>query len=206
MSKRPQPGPGARPGRRSLVGYLRDTRIGIKLGFIMFVPTLATVIVGANGLVTQISTANSADRARTLSTLSEFSGTLVDDLQAERADSIMWLGSPPKSANAVTASKAYAAEAQKSVTAAAAYTRESTSLANLPDNFNALLTRIQKQIGDLPALRTQVSANQIPMTIASQRLHRSHQVAARTSRRLRTTRRRLHAELRDAGGVGDRER
>ena len=70
MSKRPKTGSSRPIGFASLVGWLRDRRIGIKLGFIMFVPTLATVIVGANGLVTQISNANTADRARTLATLS----------------------------------------------------------------------------------------------------------------------------------------
>ena len=74
MSKRPKEGRAPRSGVRSLVGYLRDRPIGIKLGFIMFVPILAIVIVGANGLVAQISTTNNADRARTLATLTQFTG------------------------------------------------------------------------------------------------------------------------------------
>ncbi len=70
MTKRPKTGPSRPMGFESLAGWLRDRRIGIKLGFIMFVPTLATVIVGANGLVSQISNANTADRAHSLATLS----------------------------------------------------------------------------------------------------------------------------------------
>jgi signal transduction histidine kinase len=153
---------------RSLAGYLRDRRIGFKLGFILFVPTLATVIVGANGLVSQISTANDADRARTLATLSEYSGSLVDTLQAERADAVMLLGSPAKSANASSAAKAFTAEGTLTDAAESDYTQRSSSLANLPDNFRSLLSDIQSQLGDLPSLRTQISgSSQIPLTTAN---------------------------------------
>jgi signal transduction histidine kinase len=168
VSKRPEAGRGPRFGVRSLVGYLRDARIGIKLGFIMFVPTLATVVVGANGLVGQISTANAADQARTLSTLSEYSGSLVDALQAERADAVMLLGSPAKSANAVAAASKFTAEIGVTDTAATAYTHESLTLADLPDNFKSLLLRIQAQINGIPALRTQiVGQSQIPLSTAA---------------------------------------
>ena len=77
---------------------------------------------------------------------------------------------------ACSASKAYASEAQKSVNAAAAYTRQSTSLANLPDNFNALLTRIQT--ADRRAARAAHAGHRQPDPAhdRGQRLHRAHQV------------------------------
>src|SRR5947209_17458225 len=86
VSKRPTTG-GA-PGLtavRGLVGYLRDRSIGFKLGLIMLVPTLATVVVGFGALATNIGTAHDADRARILAGLSGDAGVLVHDLQNERA-------------------------------------------------------------------------------------------------------------------------
>ncbi|HEY2794009.1 MAG TPA: nitrate- and nitrite sensing domain-containing protein, partial [Micromonosporaceae bacterium] len=155
-----------RSGVRSLVGYLRDRPIGIKLGFIMFVPTLAIVIVGANGLLGQISTTNNADRARTLSTLTQFSGAFVDQLQTERADATMLLGST--SGTATTKAKAtFVAQTPLTDAAASAYTVQSDSQAHLPSNFQALLAQIQTQVGNLSGLRQEItSMNQIPLTIA----------------------------------------
>ncbi len=166
MSKRPKEGRAPRSGVRSLVGYLRDRPIGIKLGFIMFVPILAIVIVGANGLVAQISTTNNADRARTLATLTQFSGALVDQLQAERADATMLLGSPSKAAMDA-AKPVFAAQTAKTDSAATAYTTQSSSQANLPDNFRSLLARIQTQLGQLGALRNEIGVSgQIPLSAA----------------------------------------
>ena len=158
---------GLKAGRvRSFVGYLRDRPIGIKLGFIMFVPILAIVIVGANGLVAQISTTNNADRARTLATLTQFSGALVDQLQAERADATMLLGSPSKAAMDA-AKPVFAAQTAKTDSAATAYTTQSSSQANLPDNFRSLLARIQTQLGQLGALRNEIGVSgQIPLSAA----------------------------------------
>src|SRR4029453_2274051 len=68
---------------------LRDLPIWSKLGLIMLVPTLATIIVGVSGLVDHIEEANNAERARTLSVLSEAAGGLVDHLQNERAYGVM---------------------------------------------------------------------------------------------------------------------
>src|SRR6201999_2785238 len=92
-TKRPKTGRNRPMGFESLAGWLRDRRIGIKLGFIMFVPTLATVIVGANGLVSQISNANTADRAHSLAILSADAGTLANALQDERANADAYLSS-----------------------------------------------------------------------------------------------------------------
>ena len=166
MAKRPKEGRVPRSGARSLVGYLRDRPIGIKLGFIMFVPTLAIVIVGANGLLGQISTTNNADRARTLSTLTQYSGALVDELQTERADATMLLGAS-STADIGTAKKAFTAQEPLTNAAATAYTVQSDSQAHLPANFQSLLARIQTQVGSLTGLRQEISSmNQIPLTIA----------------------------------------
>jgi hypothetical protein len=64
---------------------LRDLPIWSKLGLIMIVPTIATITVGVAGLVSNIGQANNADRARTLSGLSQQSAALVHELENERA-------------------------------------------------------------------------------------------------------------------------
>jgi signal transduction histidine kinase len=166
VSKRPKEGRAPRSGVRSLVGYLRDRPIGIKLGFITFVPILAIVIVGANGLVAQISTTNDADRARTLATLTQYSGALVDELQIERVDATMLLGSSSKS-DMAAASTAFTAQTVKTDNIAAAYTVQSSSQANLPANFRSLLVRIANQLSNLTPLRGQISGTgQIPLSAA----------------------------------------
>src|SRR5256884_8935672 len=92
VSKRPTTGGGpARSVMRRLVGYLRDRSIGFKLGLIMLVPTLATVVVGFGALAANIGTAHDADRARILAGLSSDAGRLVHDLQDERAAAIIVL-------------------------------------------------------------------------------------------------------------------
>src|SRR5437868_3274176 len=78
---------------RRLVGYLRDRSIGFKLGLIMLVPTLATVVVGFGALASNIGTAHNADRARILAGLTGDTGRLVHDLQNERAAVTMLLAS-----------------------------------------------------------------------------------------------------------------
>src|ERR671933_60217 len=89
VSKRPKTGSAAVSRLRRPAGRLRDLPIWSKLGLIMLVPTLATVIVGVSGLVDHINTANNAERARTLSVLSQAAGGLVDQLQNERSDAVL---------------------------------------------------------------------------------------------------------------------
>src|SRR4051812_44767024 len=89
VSKRPKQANAVMSRLRRPAGRLRDLPIWSKLGLIMLVPTLATVIVGVSGLVDHISEANNAERARTLSVLSEAAGGLVDHLQNERAYGVM---------------------------------------------------------------------------------------------------------------------
>src|SRR5262249_13139092 len=143
----------------SMASYLRDRRIGIKLGFIMFVPTLATVIVGANGLVSQISTANAADRARSLATLSTDAGTLVQALQEERADAALVLGYLQNSNNpaATAAIKSYRAQQNDTLKAQNDYTQQASASSSLPDSFVTNLSNIASKLSNLPGLRNQIT-------------------------------------------------
>ncbi|PZM88699.1 MAG: hypothetical protein DIU79_16455, partial [Actinobacteria bacterium] len=74
------------------LGRLRDLPIWSKLGIIMIVPTLATILVGTNGLVSHLDTLADADRASRLAELSKASGELVHNLQNERATAVLGLG------------------------------------------------------------------------------------------------------------------
>jgi hypothetical protein len=67
VSKRPTTANGVMSRLRRPADRLRDLPIWSKLGLIMLVPTLATIIVGVSGLVDHINTASNAERARTLS-------------------------------------------------------------------------------------------------------------------------------------------
>ncbi|HEY9483698.1 MAG TPA: nitrate- and nitrite sensing domain-containing protein, partial [Micromonosporaceae bacterium] len=157
-------------GFESLAGWLRDRRIGIKLGFIMFVPTLATVIVGANGLVSQISNANIADRAHTLAALSADAGSLANALQDERASATMTVGYARNSKTAVT--KAAAAKAAADAAAAyktfqqqkntsdrltADYNQQAAAESDVPATLRQTLDDVSKSLATLGVLRQQVS-------------------------------------------------
>ena len=92
VSKRPKTANSFMSRLRRPAGRLRDLPIWSKLGLIMIVPTMATIVVGTNGLIDHIETADNADRARDLAVLTEASGELVHQLQNERAAAIMLLG------------------------------------------------------------------------------------------------------------------
>lgn len=91
MSKRPTTAGSflsrlSRPASR-----LRDMPIWSKLGLIMIVPTIATVVVGTSGLVDHLETLNNANRAGDLANLVAYSGDLADRLQDERVTSVLFL-------------------------------------------------------------------------------------------------------------------
>ena len=92
MSKRPKTANSFMSRLRRPAGRLRDLPIWSKLGLIMIVPTVATIVVGTNGLIDHIGTADNADRARDLAVLTETSGELVHHLQNERAAAVLLLG------------------------------------------------------------------------------------------------------------------
>src|SRR5690349_12728087 len=85
VSKRPSEADGVMSRLRRPTGRLRDLPIWSKLGLIMFVPTIATIFVGVNGLIEHIDQANTAENTRTLAVLAEAAGGLADQLQDERA-------------------------------------------------------------------------------------------------------------------------
>src|SRR5262245_15677991 len=154
-------------GVGSVAGFLGNRRIGIKLGFIMFVPTLATVIVGANGLVSQISNANSADRARSLASLSADAGTLVHALQDERTDAAIFQGyavkSPPTSADLKAkqaAADAYKAQKDTTDKARSVYQQQVAAEPDLPSAVGNILSDLTVKLGALDALRDNVNGTE----------------------------------------------
>jgi signal transduction histidine kinase len=147
-------------GFESLAGWLRDRRIGIKLGFIMFVPTLATVIVGANGLVSQISNAGTADRARTLATLSADAGSLVTSLQDERAYATMTVGyARDRNTSAATAAhKRFLQQKNTSDRLTAAYNQQESTESDVPATLRQTLTEVSTTLATLnQVVRPQVN-------------------------------------------------
>jgi signal transduction histidine kinase len=132
---------------------------------IMIVPTLATIVVGTNGLIGQVDTASSADRARVLANLSDVAGELVHRLQDERAAAVLLLGAGPELAE--DRSAAYR-DAQPAVDdAERQFRRESDTLADVPASFRELLGDVRGQLSLLPQTRGQAAAGEIGLTDAA---------------------------------------
>jgi len=157
VSKRPETATGVMSRLRRPADRLRDLPIWSKLGLIMLVPTLATIIVGVSGLVDHIDEASNAERARTLSVLSEAAGGLVDHLQNERAYGLMIrtnAGRPPVKAAALTS---YEAEHTQVDRAKVAYSQQKAALEDVPAKVGTLLLRLDRNLEDLPAARSQIA-------------------------------------------------
>ena len=162
MSKRPKTANGVMSRLRRPADRLRDLPIWSKLGLIMLVPTLATIIVGVSGLVDHIDTASNAERARTLSVLSEAAGGLVDHLQNERAYSVMIVTNNGKNKSIHDAAlKAFKNEAILVDQAKVPYAQQKAALDNVPDKVGTLLLRLDRNLADLPAIRSQVANEQL---------------------------------------------
>ena len=166
MSKRPSSANGVMSRLRRPAGRLRDLPIWSKLGLIMLVPTVATIIVGVNGLVDHIDEASNAERARTLSVLSEAAGGLVDNLQAERTYGVMIAnvrenrdGDPFK--NAV---KSYNEKHPAVDDAKAPYAQQRAALEDVPENVGTLLLRLERNLEDLPVFRSRVAKGDEDLT------------------------------------------
>src|SRR3954470_19634406 len=145
VSKRPKTANGVMSRLRRPAGRLRDLPIWSKLGLIMLVPTLATIIVGVSGLVDHINTASNAERARNLSVLSEAAGGLVDHLQNERAYGVMIKEYERRDTGVHDAAvKAYDNEAKLVDQAKADYSQQRVTLDNVPDKVNTLLLRLDR--------------------------------------------------------------
>jgi signal transduction histidine kinase len=155
VSKRPKTGNAVFSRLRRPAGRLRDLPIWSKLGLIMLVPTLATVIVGVSGLVDHINSANNAERARTLAVLSQAAGGLVDQLQDERAFAVQVKTTRPNSADQAKAKATYKAEWAKVDAAKLPYAQQRAALDNVPSKVNTLLVRLDRNLEDLPSTRTQ---------------------------------------------------
>ncbi|HKD99022.1 MAG TPA: nitrate- and nitrite sensing domain-containing protein [Micromonosporaceae bacterium] len=173
MTQRPKKGRGPLTAVRSLGNYLRDSRIGIKLGFIMAVPTLAIVVVGATGLVSQISNEGDAERARSLATLSADAGALAHALQGERADAALVLGylEHQQESQAAAAIQAYNTQTLATGKTAVDYTQQAAIQPDLPSEFRSILADVQTQLNALPSLRSQVTGStkesSIPLSLAA---------------------------------------
>jgi signal transduction histidine kinase len=157
VSKRPKTANAVMSRLRRPVGRLRDLPIWSKLGLIMLVPTLATIIVGTSGLIDHINEASNAERARTLAALSQASGGLVDQLQNERAYAVtIWTTNGEAQKKAIAT---YRAEWGQVEATKLPYAQQRAALDNVKDQpkINLLLSKIDNNLKDLPTVRTQAS-------------------------------------------------
>jgi signal transduction histidine kinase len=157
VSKRPTAGTSKFSRMRLPTGWLRNAPIWSKLGLIMVVPTLATVVVGVLGLVDNINRASDADRARTLAGVTAQSGTLVHELQHERSAATQLLGRPDNNARA-----AYDKQIASTEKAYKDYQLRRAALADLPTDFRKNLNEIDNELSELAKMREQIkSAGQL---------------------------------------------
>ncbi|MFU8852936.1 nitrate- and nitrite sensing domain-containing protein [Micromonospora sp. SL1-18] len=155
MSKRPKTAGSFLSRLRRPASRLRDMPIWSKLGLIMIVPTIATILVGTNSLVGHLGTLNAANRAGDLANLIGYSGDLVDTLQDERVSAVLFLGSNQVQTRAQY-QEAYNRANSRVDQRKGPYSRQRGAIDNLPKTFEALLVRIDGSLADLPATRSQV--------------------------------------------------
>ncbi|MER7415402.1 nitrate- and nitrite sensing domain-containing protein [Micromonospora peucetia] len=167
MSKRPKAEGSFLSRLRRPTGRLRDMPIWSKLGLIMVVPTIATVVVGTSGLIDHLETLNNANRAGDLANLVGYSGNLVDTLQNERTNALRLLGVPRNQDNA-RYKQAYE-QANASVDKAKGpYSQQRAEVEDLPANFDTLLGEIDQTLIDLPGTRSQVFNGKLGLVPAMQ--------------------------------------
>ncbi|MFJ6149607.1 sensor histidine kinase [Micromonospora profundi] len=167
MSKRPKTAGSflSRLGRPA--SRLRDMPIWSKLGLIMIVPTIATVVVGTSGLVDHLETLNNADRAGDLASLSSYSGALVDTLQDERTTAVLLLqatGTQPKAQY----QEAYNRVNTRVDQTTGPYRQQRGQLEDLPGSLDGLLSGIDQSLKDLPGVRSQVFNGKLKLAEAVQ--------------------------------------
>ncbi|MGW0431585.1 nitrate- and nitrite sensing domain-containing protein [Micromonospora sp. NPDC003197] len=167
MSKRPKTTKRFFVSLRRPFGRPRDMPIWSKLALIMIVPTIATAVVGINGLMDHYQTYSDADRAGTLAHLSQASGDLVNQLQDERAAAVLLLGAtePQAKQRYRTAFDKLHPDVDR---AKVPYSQRRGELDELPANFNELLNRIDQGLGDLPATRSQITNAKVLLVDAVQ--------------------------------------
>ncbi|MDM4722435.1 nitrate- and nitrite sensing domain-containing protein [Micromonospora sp. WMMA1363] len=155
MSKRPKTAESFLSRLRRPAGRLRDMPIWSKLGLIMIVPTIATVVVGTSGLVDHLQTLNNANRAGDLTTLVGYSGELVHRLQDERTAAIRLLGVRKGQSNEAYR-KTFEQAAARVDEARAPYSRQRAEVDDLPSTVESHLRSIDRILADLPGTRSQV--------------------------------------------------
>jgi signal transduction histidine kinase len=167
VSKRPKTANGVMSRLRRPADRLRDLPIWSKLGLIMLVPTLATIIVGVSGLVDHIDTASNAERARTLSVLSQAAGGLVDHLQNERAYgvTIVETGEKADAADHSAALQAYKDENPLVDAAKVPYAQQQAALDDIPEKVGFLLLRLERNLSELPSQRSQIANNKVRKSV-----------------------------------------
>lgn len=166
MSKRPSTASAVLSRLRRPMGRMRDLPIWSKLGLIMMVPTLATIVVGTIGLVGHIQDANDADRARNLANLSQAGAAVVHGLQNERSAAVILLGAP-NSSSVQAQLNAYRETHATVDSALRPYAQHVTAASDLPPNFDALLANIRTNTGELAAVRGQIADRKISLTEAA---------------------------------------
>ncbi|MFG3709847.1 nitrate- and nitrite sensing domain-containing protein [Micromonospora sp. NPDC047730] len=167
MSKRPKAAGSFLSRLRRPAGRLRDMPIWSKLGLIMIVPTIATVVVGTSGLVDHLETLNNANRAGDLANLVGYSGDLVDTLQDERTNALRLLG-VPKGQDAARFKKAYEEANGRVDKAWGPYSQQRGKVEDLPANLETLLGEIDQTLTDLPGTRSQVFNGKLGLVPAMQ--------------------------------------
>ena len=125
----------------------------------MVVPTLATIVVGTNGLLGHIDTASSADRARVMANLSQTAGELVHLLQDERVAAVMALGAEGDEVS--QRATRYADVQQRVDELQREFQRESDAVAEAPQSYEDLLETIDGHLSRLPDTRNQVTGGGI---------------------------------------------
>ncbi|WP_422738251.1 nitrate- and nitrite sensing domain-containing protein [Micromonospora sp. WMMD729] len=167
MSKRPKTAGSFLSRLRRPASRLRDMPIWSKLGLIMIVPTIATVVVGTSGLVDHLETLNNANRAGDLANLSSYSGDLVDKLQDERTSAVLLLqatGTQPKAQYQEAYNRANTRVDQTMTP----YRQQRGDVEDLPGSLEGLLGGIDQSLKDLPGVRSQVFNGKLKLAEAVQ--------------------------------------
>ncbi|GIJ77298.1 Signal transduction histidine kinase [Micromonospora phaseoli] len=174
MSKRPKTAGSFLSRLSRPAGRLRDMPIWSKLGLIMIVPTIATVVVGTSGLVDHLDALSDANRAGDLAELIGHSGELVDGLQDERTAAVLLLGVAPQQASQGESAEKkqntalYNEVASRVDEVKGPYSQQRSDLTDLPVSLQGLLGQIDDGLGDLPGTRSQVLNGKFKITDALQ--------------------------------------
>jgi signal transduction histidine kinase len=141
---------------RKPMGSLSDLPIWSKLGLIMIVPTIATIVVGTAGLVENVAATNGAERTRTLARLSYSAGGLVHELQNERATAVVLAGAGPADRSKIT--QDFDRQIGVSDASVTEYRARRSSVADDNDEGADAIAEADQQLGDLGHLREEVRA------------------------------------------------